>query len=571
MQLPIGYDNFAEIVRNKLDFVDKSLFIKEVLDDAATKAILIPRPRRFGKTLNLSMLHCFLAAEVNRRSTQNLFDGLKIAEFAEQYRQYQGKYPVIFISFKDIKHKNYEGVYAGLQNLFSHLYNDHYYLLDSPNLNSSEQQAFKRILEKQASESELSLSLLNLTHFLYKHFNVEPWLLIDEYDTPIQSGFLCEYYADIIQFMRILFGSALKTNPSLKKAVITGILRVSKESLFSGVNNLKVYSMFNTGYHQHFGFMEEEVTKLLEQAGLREHSGEIREWYNGYQIGGTVIYNPWSIVNCIYEKGILRPYWVNTSSNDLIRHLLALGDEQIKMDLETLIHGESITALIDENMTFGDLEKNRSALWSLLLFSGYFKILHTELKESQLQCELMVPNREIMSLYRDVIRGWLGQAIGYEQYLAFLLSLTEGRVDEFAHRLQKYLLETFSIFDATEKNPERFYHGFVLGLMVCLSETHEVKSNRESGYGRYDVMLIPKDIEQLGIILEFKTVLDEDSALPIAAEQAIQQINQRHYAAELQQRGLQRILKMGLAFRGKKVYVLTELVTTETSITSHSN
>ena len=297
-----------------------------------------------------------------------------------------------------------------------------------------------------------------------------------------------------------------------------------------------------------------------------DRSSAIREWYNGYQIGGATIYNPWSLVNCIYEKGALQPYWVNTSGNDLIRHLLARGDEQIKMDLESIIHGESVTALIDENMVFGDLENNRSALWSLLLFSGYFKVLHTEQKESRLQCELLVPNREIMSLYRDVIRGWLGQAIGYEQYLAFLLSLTEGRVDEFSHRLQKYLLVTFSIFDATEKNPEKFYHGFVLGMMVSLSETHEVKSNRESGYGRYDVMLIPKDIEQLGIILEFKTVLDENTTLLIAAEQAIQQINDRHYVAELQNRGFHRILKMGLAFRGKKVYVLSELVTSSSSI-----
>ena len=268
MQLPIGFSDFAEIIRNGWDFVDKSLFIKEILDNAATQVILITRPRRFGKTLNFSMLHCFLAAEVNRQSTQNLFDGLKIAELGEKYLQHQGKYPVIFISFKDIKDKNYEGVYGSLRNLLSHVYNQHYYLLDSPHLNKSEKAVFNRIIEKQATEDELCSSLYDLTDFIYKHFNVKPWLLIDEYDTPIQSGYLCGYYDDIIQFMRKLFGSALKDNPSLKKAVITGILRISKESLFSGVNNLKVHSIFNTGYHLHFGFTEEEVTQLLEKTGL---------------------------------------------------------------------------------------------------------------------------------------------------------------------------------------------------------------------------------------------------------------------------------------------------------------
>lgn len=566
MRLPIGYDDFAEIIRSGFDFVDKSLFIKEILDNSHTQVTLITRPRRFGKTLNLSMLHCFLAAEVNRQSTQNLFDGLKIAELGEQYWQHHGKYPVIFISFKDAKDKSYAGVYGSLRNLLSHVYNQHYYLLDSPHLNPPEKAVFNRIIEKQATEDELCSSLYDLTDYIYKHFNVKPWLLIDEYDTPIQSGYLCGYYDNIIQFMRKLFGMVLKGNHSLKQAVITGILRISKESLFSGINNLKAHSMFNAGYHLHFGFTEAEVVHLLETAGLAKRTREIRAWYNGYEIGGAVIYNPWSLVNCIYEKGALQPYWVNTSGNDLIRHLLARGDEQVKMDLESIIQGESITALIDENMVFSDLENNRSGLWGLLLFSGYFKVLHTEQKEGRLQCELMPPNREIMSLYKDVIRGWLGQAIGYEQYLAFLLSLTSGRVDEFSHRLQKYLVETFSIFDASGQHPEKFYHGFVLGMMVSLSETHEVKSNRESGYGRYDVMLIPKDIEQLGIILEFKTVLDDTTELQTAAEQAIQQIHQRQYIAELQQHGLQRILIMGLAFRGKKVFLLSESVTSNSRI-----
>jgi Predicted AAA-ATPase/PD-(D/E)XK nuclease superfamily len=561
MRLPIGYDHFPDVIRHELDIVDKSLFIQEVLDHPEIQSSVITRPRRFGKTLNLSMLHAFLTPEIRGDSTRDVFKGLKIAEMGEKYLRHQGKYPVIFISFKDIKYKDFTGAYDSLRTLISNTYQDHSHLLESAHLNEGQKESFLKIFKGEATVGEVRNSLYSLSFYLHQHFGVKPWLLIDEYDTPIQAGYLCGYYDDIIQFMRALFGSALKTNTSLERAVITGILRVSKESLFSGVNNLKVYSLFNADYSQHFGFTEAEVTYILEASGLGEHSAGIKQWYNGYQIGGTVLYNPWSLVNCIYEKGSLRPYWVNTSGNDLIRHLLARGDEQIKMDLESIIHGESITALIDENMVFGDLEKDRSALWSLLLFSGYFKVIHSERKDERIQCELGVPNQEIMALYRGVIRDWFAKPIGYEQYLAFLLSLTEGRIEEFTHRLQKYLIETLSIFDASGQNPEKFYHGFILGMMVSLRETHEVKSNRESGYGRYDVMLIPKDPEQLGIILEFKTVFEENADLGIAAKQAMQQINQRNYAAELEHRGIQRILKMALVFRGKKVHVLTDQIT----------
>lgn len=295
------------------------------------------------------------------------------------------------------------------------------------------------------------------------------------------------------------------------------------------------------------------------------------------------VYNPWSIVNCIKQQGKLQPYWVNTSGNDLIRHILTRSTEQIKMELESLLQGETITSLIDENMLFSDLERDRSALWSLLLFCGYLKVIHIERKETVIQCELGVPNQEILALYQGIARDMLGHPLGREQYLAFLLSLTEGRVEEFTDRLKRYLEETMGIFDTSGKEPEKstgelilackaraegprvredpspkFYHGFILGLMVSLNDTHEVKSNRESGYGRYDVMLIPKDPEQLGIILEFKTVRDETIDLNQAVQQAMQQINERHYEIELKQRGIQRILKMALAFRGKHVQVFTD-------------
>ena len=559
MRWPIGGSDFAEMVDKRLDFVDKTLFIKEVFDNPRIKVTVITRPRRFGKTLNLSMLRCFLAAEVDGHTTLHLFKGLKIAEFGDSYLQYQGKYSVIFISFKDVKDRDYETTYADLRHLLSQLYREHQHLLSSSKLTEDERNKFLSILKENATAANIKTALFDLCYYLYQYHGVKPWLLIDEYDSPIQAGYLHGYYNSIIQVMRGLFGSVLKDNRFVEKVIITGILRVSKESLFSGVNNIKVYSTFNTEYSEHFGFTEVEVEGLLQKANLKQCYTQIRQWYNGYQMGNSIIYNPWSVINCLQEKGLIRLYWANTSGNDLVKHLLAHGDETIKKELESIILGDSITALIDENLVFSDLEKNRDGLWTMLFFCGYLKATHTEFKEGKIQCELASPNQEITALYRDIIRSWLSEPLGYSQYLEFLLSLTEGRVEEFADRLQRYLIETLSIFDTTGREPEKFYHGFVLGMMVSLSETHEVKSNTESGYGRYDVMLIPKDCEQLGIILEFKTVREKKTSLKKAAGDALQQIIHRQYAAQLQQQNVHNILQMGLAFRGKQVVVLSEL------------
>jgi Predicted AAA-ATPase/PD-(D/E)XK nuclease superfamily len=557
LQLPLGYSDFAEIIEKKFHFVDKTLFIKEILD-SSIQAMLITRPRRFGKTLNLSMLRYFLAPEVSGRPTQHLFQGLKINEMGDAYMQHQGQYPVIFLTLKDIKSNTYEQTYAQISRQIACLYQEHCYLLSSEKLSQYEQEEFLSILEERSTPVTLGYSLCLLCAYLYRHYGAKPWLLIDEYDTPIHAGFLNGYYPDIVQFIRDLFGAALKDNIYLEKAVITGILRISKESLFSGANNVISYSVLDEKYSEYFGFTEAQVEQLLKESQLYDHYPDIREWYNGYQMGQTTIYNPWSLSNCIDRKGLLKLYWVNTSSNDLIRYLLARGDRSLKMYLEAIIAHQSITALIDENMIFGDLEKSSEAIWGLLLFSGYFKVIHAERKEDKMQCELIAPNREILFLYQGIVKDWLSQPLGNTRYLEFLLSLTEGRMAEFTDRLQRYLLETMSIFDATGREPEKFYHGFVLGMMVSLSETHEVKSNHESGYGRYDVMLIPKDREQLGVILEFKTVRDPEMDLKQAAQDALRQIAQRRYAAELQQLGIERILQLGLAFRGKQVAVLAE-------------
>jgi hypothetical protein len=355
----------------------------------------------------------------------------------------------------------------------------------------------------------------------------------------------------MVELMRGIFGNALKGNPSLHRAVITGILRIAKEGLFSGVNNLKVFSVLNEEYAEHFGFTETEVDEVLSQAGFGHLSAPVKAWYNGYEIGGRQIYNPWSIANCVNERGALKPYWVNTSDNALIKQVMAQASGAIKQQFEMLLQGEDIQAPIDENMLFSDLSGGE-ALWSLLLFAGYVTTVKINWYDGELLATLKAPNQEVASLYRMIIRQWFHLAPWQRERGALLDSLVAGRINEFEKILQKFLLESASYFDVKGNEPERFYHGFVMGLIVGLAETHDVHSNKESGYGRYDVMIVPKDKTQLGIIIEFK-VADSEKELAAAADEALQQIAARHYAAQLQQEGVTRLLELGLSFYGKKV------------------
>src|SRR3989338_322998 len=559
MQLPIGYDNFRKIIDNKLDFVDKSLLIKDLIDDTQTEVVLITRPRRFGKTLNLSLLEHFLAADVNGQATAGLFDHLKIARVADGiYMQHQGQYPVISISFKDIKDNNFDVAMSKLQELIIKTYTEHSYLESSHKLGNNQQQFYKLILSRTANQGQLENALQMLCNCLYQHHGKKPWLLIDEYDTPVHASFQHSYYDEMISFMRNLLGAALKTNPYLEKAVITGILRVSKESLFSGLNNIEVYSLLRKEYSQYFGFTEQEVSDLLQEAHLTEKAEAIKQWYNGYQFGNTVVYNPWSIVNCIKRQGELCPYWVNTSDNALIKKLFATADNLTKIKLESLVRNEPIEALVDEYVSFSNFAKNPSALWSLLLSSGYLKATACERADDKLKCELLPPNYEVSLVYRALVKEWLSDPLGQEQYDYFIASLLKGHITDFTKMLKKFLVETLSVFDVTGHNPERFYHGFVVGLISSTLRTHIIKSNRESGYGRYDVMIMPKEIttpDAMGLILEFK-VAEEDEDLKESAKEALQQIEQRGYEAEVRQAGLHHIIKVGLAFCGKKVEVV---------------
>ncbi len=559
MLLPIGYDNFRALIENKLEFVDKSLFIQEIIDDIVTQAAVITRPRRFGKTLNLSMLHLFLSAEVNGQSTKGLFDGLKIAENKDLCVKHQGRYPVIFVTFKDVKGSDFKKTYSIICKLMRDLYLEHKELLVSDKLDETEKQAFKRIIERQGNEEDVAQALKDLTKYLTLHYGVKPWVLIDEYDTPIQASYVHGYYEPMMDTMRGLFGSVLKTNPYLYRAVITGILRVAKESLFSGINNLKVYSSLHSAYSTHFGFTEEEVSVLAKKHHLENQLPDIKNWYNGYQIGDTVLYNPWSIANCIQEKGKLIPYWVNTSDNQLIRNILVRSSTGFKEQFELLLQDQPVKQLIDENTVFGDLTVNESAAWSLLLMAGYLKVISQKKTDDGLWCTLAIPNKEVRNLYQQIIKQWLSNGHGIAWYNQFLDHLLTGNIDLFEQELKEVMEQTVSSHD-TGRNPEAFYHGLMIGLTASLhrSANYDIQSNKESGYGRYDYLIFSHDKNKPTILLEFKKISTVQAPeqleiqLEKAAQEALDQIEQKHYLAEAKQRGCTHILKIGLAFCGKR-------------------
>jgi hypothetical protein len=564
LRLPIGYDNFAEIIRHKLDIVDKSLFIKDVIDDTA-KVIVITRPRRFGKSLNLSMLQYYFAEYAYGESTEGVFKGMKILETGEKYLEHYRKHPVILVSFKDIKANTFEEAYAGLCGLMSRLYQEYEFLLDSPALNAHNKKEFESVINKEASKDTVLSSLRDLSGYLYKATSVKPWLLIDEYDTPIQSAYVSKYYDDMISVMKILLGSALKSNPYLEKSVITGILRISKESLFSDLNNLKVYSVLDDKYSEYFGFTEIEANDLVQRSGLNEKAALIKQWYNGYQFGNTVVYNPWSIVNCLEDKKI-EPYWINTSDNALIQKLLQQSSEEFKADFELLLQDKPIEHAIKKNMVFRDLYKNQSAPWGLLLMSGYLKVTGSRLTDdAEMIGTFAIPNKEVRSLYNQIIKEWLSGRHEIEWYNnTLLVSLLSGKIDQFENYFRDVFEQAVSVHD-TAKEPESFYHGLMLGLTASLHSdpNYEIKSNRESGLGRYDYIIFAKDNNKPSILFEFKRVKDDsknrNEMLEKAAIEAAHQITKNGYIAELKQHGAKEVIKIGLAFCGKHFKIHHEI------------
>ena len=556
----IGNQGFDDIRENKYFYIDKTGLIKEWWSsgDAVT---LINRPRRFGKTLNMSMLNCFFSNQYANRG--DLFEGLSVWE-DEKYRQLQGTYPVIFLSFADVKADNIEAAKAQVKVKVAELFNRSTFLLDSGILVENEAEAFKRVT--MYMDDVLCTSAVNMMcYFMHKYYDKKVIILLDEYDTPMQEAYVHDYWDEFTAFIRSMFNSVFKTNPYLERAVMTGITRVSKESIFSDLNNLAVVTTTSDRYSTAFGFTQEEVFKSLDDMGLGERRDDVKRWYDGFVFGEhRDIYNPWSITNFLKEKK-LRPYWASTSSNGLVSRLIQTAPPDIKQMMEDLISGREIVVNFDEQIVFSQLGKNKNAIWSLLMASGYLKPDKVEYKGELLEpwYHLSITNLETVSMFSNMFKGWFDS--DSSNYGEFVQALLKGRLREMNIYMNDVALSTFSYFDvgtqpSERTQPERFFHGFVLGLLVELRDIYEIKSNRESGYGRYDVMLVPKsdDRKYNAIILEFK-VFDsyDESTLEDTAQSALRQIEEKNYDAELIARGIEkdRIRHYGFAFEGKKVLI----------------
>jgi len=550
-QLPIGISDFKKILDGRYYYVDKTLLIKDISESG--DVALIARPRRFGKTLNLSMRRYFY--EKTDQSTEYLFQSLNIWKH-EAFRTLQGQYPVIFLTFKGAVFSSFQDTYATLEALVAEEFNRHDYLLEGTVLKPFEKELFERIRQSKASRSEFVGSIERLTNFLYRYHNKRVVVLLDEYDVPVQSAFIHNFYDEIIDVIRPLLTGVFKDNAMLEKGVITGVLTLAKAGIFSGLNNLEVFNLTHYEMADKFGFTEEEVTKMLTYYSIMELTS-IKQWYNGYKFGLTEgIFNPWSILQCIKNKGALKIYWANTSDNVLLSRLIVRSSASTKSELEALLLGHTIDKVIEETIVFPNVDKYPELTWSLLLFTGYATYVKYELHEGKMLCSLQLPNQEIKFLYRDIIRNLFLEMS--EQPQLFMQALTEGKVEDFSQLLQDFVLKSMSVYDISSAEPERSYHLFVLGLLVMVSDTYEVSSNSESGFGRYDIMLAPKNPHKPGIILEFKKVRSStEGALELAAQKALAQIIDKQYAYAFSE-NVSIVHAYGIAFEGKKVFVLAQ-------------
>lgn len=575
MKLPLGDSDFKNIIQENFSsgLVDKTLFIRDFIDSNA-KTALITRPRRFGKTLNMSMLRHFFEVRLAQEN-RPLFLAMKIAKTktkeGKYCLEYQGKHPVVFMSLKDLRSDStYELAMENLAILLSDVYGEHRYLLDNSTLFEDEKAIYQTIINRKATQKDLEHSLKKLTEYLHRYYKVKPIILIDEYDAPFHAAYLAspKYYEKMCELMGGLLGQTFKDNEHLYKGLLTGILRISLLNLFSGTNNIPVYSVLEPEYAEYFGFTEIEVIDLLAKADMADNFAAIKAWYNGYEIGGVFLYNPWSIINCLAKQGRLESYWIASAGADsMIKDNLRKQSVETKLVLEALLRNETVSVTISERTMFTDLATDANALWGLLVYAGYLKVITVIRQEitGEFTCLVKVPNQEVLREYFAYVQIWHEEALGRSQYNAILQHLVTGNTASFAEDLQTYLMQTISYFDLGPNSSEQIYQVFLLGLIAGLSETHTILSNRESGFGRYDIVIIPKDLTKLAIILELKslvlakTVSDKKLAVLLdqAAKQALAQIEERQYISDLQQRGLQKILKIGVAFAGKHLKVAT--------------
>ena len=548
--LPIGVEDFKRLVDNGYYFVDKTLMIKELLENKET-VNLFTRPRRFGKTLNMSMLQRFF--EATEKSNAYLFDGLKIAAYPE-YMAYQGQYPVISISLKSMKRASYQEAYFEYVKLLSDEFERHEIILQSDAVSEEDKLEFQKIKKRIAEPKEYNSAVKLLSKCLQKVYQKNVIILIDEYDVPLENAYHEGFYDDMTNLIRSCFESALKTNPSLEFAVLTGCLRVSRESIFTGLNNLKTYSITKNKFSQYFGFTQEEMQEILQNFSLEQYAETIAKWYDGYRFGLTEIYNPWSVLNCIdsylqNDMVACEPYWSNTSSNRIVKRLIEESNERTKSMVEELINGTPIHTQIFEDVTYGTIDVNQDYIWSFLLFTGYLKIISCETVGDETYYDMVIPNVEIKSIYKNTIRSWFIDHINRDSRTDILESVIHADAEKLEDLLCTWLTNTISCFD----EQENYYHGFVTGLVSGFSG-YMVVSNRESGNGRFDLVVKQRSRWHHAAILEFK-VVEKYNQMTKACEDALRQIEEKDYEASLRDEQYENIAKLGICFCQKRCRV----------------
>ncbi|MBP3567689.1 MAG: AAA family ATPase [Lachnospiraceae bacterium] len=545
-QLPIGISDFKEATTGYY-YVDKTLLIRDFLNQKPMVS-LFTRPRRFGKTLNMDMLRVFF--EKTSEDTSIYFKDKLIWKCGSEYTDYQGKYPVIFLTFKDVKCNSWAETMEKLCRLIALEFQRHVELEISDALNVYEKEQYIRLANGTANQMEYQMSLQLLSLLLHKHYSQKAIIIIDEYDTPIEQGHTCGFYAETINFMRNFFSGGLKDNSHLAYGFLTGILRVAKESIFSGLNNLKINSVLDEAYSRYFGFTKEEIAELLHYYNADDKYAEICDWYDGYLFGNTEIFNPWSVINYIADNGFPKAYWQSTGSNEIIGEIISLATPEITESLHKLLLGQSITTYIDTSVIYPEVQNNPYSIYSFLLVAGYLKVAHIYPQhDGNFMCEVAIPNKEISYVYEKEI-------LAKNQQSGLAISVRQAIFSKDAMKLQtlleEFMLHSISSFDGVN---EGFYHGMMLGLCAVLSNQYRIRSNRESGYGRYDIQLIPQNKENPGFLFELKYAKNSTEDLTALAETALEQIEVKKYDAELRSLGVTEIVKTGIAFHGKRAEV----------------